>query len=38
MYWLTRNEDNELLASGIYIWKIEMPERGDFWGKLVIIR
>jgi photosystem II stability/assembly factor-like uncharacterized protein len=38
MYWVTRNEDNELLGSGIYIWKVEMPQRGDFYGKLIIIR
>jgi len=37
MYWVTRNDDNRLLASGIYIWRAIMPERGDFWGKLVII-
>jgi hypothetical protein len=38
MYWFARNKQNEILASGIYIWKVEMEERGDFWGKLVIIR
>lgn len=37
MYWVTRNADNRLLASGIYMWRVIMPERGDFWGKLVII-
>lgn len=38
IYWVTRNDDHRLLASGIYIWRVLMPERGDFWGKLVIIR
>ena len=38
IYWITRNDDNKELASGIYIWRVVMPERGDFWGKLVIIR
>ena len=38
LYWITRNESGKLLASGVYIWKCIMPERGDFWGKLVIIR
>ncbi len=38
IYWITRNDDNELLASGVYMWRVLMPERGDFWGKLVIIR
>jgi len=38
IYWIARNDDNRLLASGIYLWRVVMPERGDFWGKLVIIR
>ncbi len=38
IYWITRNHDNRLLASGIYLWRVIMPQRGDFWGKLVIIR
>lgn len=37
LLWVARNDDNRLLASGIYIWRAIMPERGDFWGKLVII-
>jgi len=36
--WVTVNTNNEILASGIYIWRVQMPERGDFWGRLVIIR
>ncbi len=38
MYWTARNDAGELLASGIYIWRCIMPERNDFWGKLIIIR
>jgi photosystem II stability/assembly factor-like uncharacterized protein len=38
IYWITRNDAEELLSAGIYIWRVIMPERGDFWGKLVIIR
>jgi len=38
IFWITRNPNNDLLSSGIYIWKVIMPERGDFWGKLVIVR
>jgi len=38
IYWITRNDDNQLLASGVYMWRVVMPARGDFWGKLVIIR
>ncbi|MEZ4387654.1 MAG: sialidase family protein [Candidatus Krumholzibacteriia bacterium] len=37
MYWVARNNDRKLLASGIYIWRVLMPARGDYWGKLVII-
>ena len=36
--WVTRNPDNKLLASGVYIWRVEMPQREPFFGKLVIIR
>ncbi len=38
IYWVARNDDERLLASGIYIWRVIMPQRGDYWGKLVIIR
>lgn len=38
IHWLARNRSDEDLASGIYIWKVIMPQRGDFWGKLVIIK
>lgn len=36
--WMTRNDDGELLASGVYIYKVEMRSRDDYFGKLVIIR
>ncbi len=38
IYWSTVSESNEPLASGIYLWRVQMPERGDYWGKLIIIR
>jgi len=38
IYWDTHNEGSESLASGIYVWKVVMAGRGDFYGKLVIIR
>ncbi len=38
IYWIARNDDNQQLAAGIYMWRVVMPERGDYWGKLVIIR
>lgn len=36
--WITRNDDDQLLASGVYIYKVEMAGRDDYFGKLVIIR
>jgi hypothetical protein len=36
--WVTRNDDDQLLASGVYIYKVEMEGREDYFGKLVIIR
>lgn len=36
--WVTRNPDDRLLASGVYIWRVEMPQREHVFGKLVIIR
>jgi hypothetical protein len=38
MPWVTRNDHGELLASDVYIYKVEMPSRDDFYGKVVIIR
>ena len=38
MPWVTRNRHGDLLASDVYIYKVEMPAREDFYGKVVIIR
>ncbi len=38
MSWITRNEDGQLLASGVYIYRVEVSGRDDYYGKLVIIR
>jgi hypothetical protein len=35
--WTTRNA-GERLASGVYIYKVEMSQREDFYGKVVVIR
>lgn len=37
MTWSTLN-GTERLASGVYIYKVEMPEREAFYGKVVVIR
>lgn len=36
--WDCRNEKGEELAGGVFLYKVIMPERDEFWGKLVIIR
>jgi len=38
MHWATTNRSGELVASGVYLYKVIMPEREDYWGRLVIIR
>lgn len=38
IYWDTRNRSGRQLASGIYFWRVEMPQREPYYGKLVIIR
>jgi len=36
--WLTRNRDDQPVSAGVYLYKVEMPEREPYWGRLVIIR
>jgi hypothetical protein len=36
--WKTRNTSGELLSSGVYIYKVTIPERDAFFGKVVLIR
>lgn len=38
IHWDCRNEKGNELAGGVFLYKVIMPERSDFWGKLVIIR
>ncbi len=38
MYWTTENRERESVAPGVYLYKVEMPHREDFWGRLVVIR
>lgn len=38
MFWNTRNDSGEELAAGIYLYKVEMTQREEFWGRLVVIR
>ena len=36
--WLTWNREQEPVAPGVYLYKVEMPDREPYWGRLVIIR
>lgn len=36
--WDTKNSDGESITSGVYLFKVEIPEKDDFWGRLVVIR
>ncbi|MCP4571845.1 MAG: hypothetical protein GY838_05785 [bacterium] len=36
--WRTVNHDQEPVAPGVYLYKVIMPERDAYWGRLVVIR
>ena len=39
MHWDTRNSSGEVITSGVYLYMVEMvPNREDYWGRLVVIR
>lgn len=38
IYWHTNNRSGESVSAGIYLYKVEMPARGDYWGQIVVIR
>ena len=38
MYWSTDNHDGTQVAAGVYLYKVIMPQREDYWGRVVIIR
>jgi hypothetical protein len=38
IYWRTTNREGEPVSPGVYLYKVESPQREDHWGKLVIIR
>ncbi|MFT5232652.1 MAG: photosystem II stability/assembly factor-like uncharacterized protein [Candidatus Krumholzibacteriia bacterium] len=38
MYWRTVNRNGESVSAGVYLYKVEMPEREDYWGRIVVIR
>lgn len=38
IYWLTDNHEGEPVAPGVYLYKVEMPQREPYWGRIVVIR
>lgn len=36
--WTTTNRESEKVSPGVYLYKVEMAHREDYWGKVVIIR
>jgi len=38
LHWDTRNSSGEAIVSGIYIYKVEIPAKDDYWGRLIVIR
>jgi len=38
IHWNARNSSKELITSGVYLYLVEIPERDDYWGRLVVIR
>ncbi len=38
IHWDAHNSSGEAITSGVYLYKVEMKQRDDFWGRLVVIR
>jgi len=38
IYWATDNHDGEPVAPGVYLYKVDMPQRESYWGRVVVIR
>jgi len=38
IYWNTENRDQQSVAPGVYIYKVVMPQREEYWGRLIVIR
>ena len=36
--WNGRDDYGDRLARGVYLYKVTMPQREDYWGRVVIIR
>jgi hypothetical protein len=38
MEWNTCNDSGEQIVSGVYLYKVEILQQDDYWGRLVVIR
>ena len=38
IYWNSNNRNGETVAAGVYLYKVIMPTRDDYWGRIVVIR
>jgi hypothetical protein len=36
--WATDNRDGEQVAAGVYLYKVDMPQRSSYWGRIAVIR
>ena len=35
--WDGRNEQGELVANGVYFYRLDLEGEGTFWGKLIVL-
>jgi hypothetical protein len=38
IHWDTLNDSGEAITSGVYLYKVDIPEKDSYWGRLVVIR
>jgi hypothetical protein len=38
IYWNTDNYAGEQVAAGVYLYKVDMPQRSAYWGRIAVIR
>ena len=38
IHWDTRNDSGESITSGVFLYKVEIPDHEAYWGRLVVIR
>ena len=36
--WNTKTREGESITSGVYLYKVDIPEKDPYWGRLVVIR